>query len=85
MFTNDFGSGCHMSSTSSGFVDEVFVRIGGRQHYLFRRPELLSAVGRLLIRMGRSWMSWSRNGGTRQPQPGSFVGFSSNNARRSDS
>ena len=35
-----------------------------------------------LIRMGRSWMSWSRNGGTRKPRPASFVGFSSNHAKR---
>ena len=35
-----------------------------------------------LIRMGRSWMSWSRNGGTRPPRSGSSVGFSSNSAER---
>ena len=35
-----------------------------------------------LIRMGRFWIFWSRNGGTRKPRPVSFVGFSSNNAKR---
>ena len=35
-----------------------------------------------LIRMGGSWISWSRNGGTRNPRPASFAGFSSNNAKR---
>ena len=35
-----------------------------------------------LIGMGRSWMSWSRNGGTRPPRSGSSVGFSSNSAER---
>ena len=54
------------------FVDEVFVRIDGQQHYLFRP----------LIGMGRSWMSWSGNGGTRPPRSGSSVGFSSDSAER---
>ena len=75
MFTNDFGSGCHMSSTSSGLS----------MKFLFGSTDGNTICFGPLIRMGRSWMSWSRNGGTRQPQPGSFVGFSSNNARRSDS
>ena len=54
------------------FVDEVFFGSTDDCITCFER----------LIRMGKSWMSWSRNGGTRPPRRGFFAGFSSNSAER---